>query len=141
MAEILPLAQIHTVDLPLDAVVEEVPGADAHLVRSRDVGLAFRGLDYEIIQHHQDTMTWDFGGVGHPEFIFIDGGHTYEACRNDSEKSLAIATDHATMLWHDYDDNHPGVTRLLHEWRVLGRNIFHIENTRLAYWRTEQYVV
>lgn len=138
MAEILPSAQIHTVDLPLDAVVDEVPGADAHLVRLRDVGSAFRGLDYEIVQHHHDTMTWDFSGVGNPEFIFIDGGHTEECCWNDSQKSLAIAADHSTMMWHDYDDNHPGVVNVLTEWRkVLGRNIFHIEGTRLAYWRVQ----
>jgi hypothetical protein len=135
IAEILPTAEIHTVDLPLSETVPLVPGKDKHLVDSRDVGREFRGLNSaRIIQHFRNTLEWNFEEVGHPDFIFIDGDHSYEGVRNDSEKCLAIADYPTTMMWHDCDEQHPGVVKLLEEWRMLGRSIFRIKNTSLAYW-------
>jgi hypothetical protein len=117
-----PATTIHTVDLP-EAFDESndagnIPKDDYHLIKSRRVGEAFRSDPSlgNIIQHFGDSATWDFEKVRDATFFFIDGSHTYEYVRNDTEKCLALCKDRqATILWHDCDHAHPGVLRYLAE--------------------------
>ena len=138
MAECLPGARIHTVDLPPRVTVpRDVPGLDAHLVERRVVGREFLGRPCaeRIVLHLCDTNTWDFREAGKPTFFFIDAAHSYEYVRNDSEKCLALCEGEFVFLWHDYDASHPGVVRLIDEWDQLGRNVKRISGTSLAYWK------
>ena len=88
-----------------------------------------------IRQHFGDTATWNFRDAGQPTFFFIDGSHTYEYCKNDSERCLSIAGPGAVFLWHDCDDTHPGVVRFVCEWRAMGRDVRRIAGTPIAYWK------
>jgi Methyltransferase domain len=142
MAENLEHSTIHTVDLPLDYSLNETAKADVskddfHLIRDRQVGREFRDTPYasRIVQHYADTMAWDFVGVGHPTFFFIDGSHTYEACRNDSDKCYALCGGKGVFLWHDCDQYHTGVIRAMGEWRKMGRDVRRIRGTSLGYWK------
>ncbi|MEO6568282.1 MAG: class I SAM-dependent methyltransferase [Opitutaceae bacterium] len=143
MACNLPSAEIHTVDLPLDASSVPDPSSvlardDFHLVGARVVGREFKGhpCANRIIQHYGDTAHWNFAEAGSPSFFFIDGCHTYDYVKNDSEKCLALcASRPATFLWHDCDENHPGILQFLQEWRELGRDVCRIRGTSLAYWK------
>ena len=143
MAENLESTIIHTVDLPedfsaaTDPTQAEIPKDDFHLVAKRRVGREFKGTELEnrIVQHFGDTAVIDFHQLGEPSFFFIDGSHTYEYCKNDSEKCLAISSPGATFLWHDCDAGHPGVVRCLAEWRAAGRNVVRIAGTAVGYWK------
>lgn len=142
MAEHLPKARIHTVDLPLGYSESgdphrDLPKDDFHLINRRVVGVEFLASPFanRIIQHFADTAIWDFGEAGSPTAFFIDGSHTYEYCKNDSEKCLALCGGAGLLIWHDCDDAHPGVVRLLEEWRALGRNVQLISGTPLAFWK------
>ncbi len=142
MAENLPNAIIHTVDLPESFSMENddkspLPMDDFHLIKSRVVGRKFRGLTCanRIIQHFVDTASWNFCLSGSPTFFFIDGSHTYEYCKNDSEKCFSLCDGHGIFLWHDCDTGHPGVVKLIREWRGQGRNIYRISGTPFAYWK------
>ncbi len=117
-----PQTTIHTIDLPesfdrsKDAA--DIPKDDFHLIETRRVGEAFRSdaSVRNIIQHFGDTATWDFEKVKDATFFFIDGSHTYQYVRNDTEKCLALCKDRrATILWHDCDRGHPEVLRYLAE--------------------------
>jgi hypothetical protein len=143
LAENLPDAIIHTVDLPPDfspppAPKDGPPKDDFHLIRQRVVGREFKGLALEqrIRQHFGDTAGINFQEFGRPTFFFIDGSHTYEYCKQDSEKCLALCGGTGTFLWHDVDDSHPGVVKFILEWRKLGRNISRIKGTPLGYWKS-----
>jgi len=142
MAANLPGGLIHTVDLPMDyseqADNQSIPKDDFHLIRRRVVGREFKGQPVEarIKQHFGDTARINFQEFGHPSFFFIDGSHTYEYCKQDSEKCLALCQGQGTFLWHDCDDWHPGVIQFICEWRAAGRNISRIEGTALAYWKS-----
>jgi hypothetical protein len=143
MAENLDGATIHTVDLPpeFSATGQDhgaLPKDDFHLISKRIVGREFKGRDCEsrIVQHFGDTAELDFGKLGQPTFFFIDGSHTYEYCRNDSEKCFALCGGKGTFLWHDCDEIHPGVARLITEWRRQGRDVVRLEGTSLAYWKS-----
>ncbi|HEY5043993.1 MAG TPA: class I SAM-dependent methyltransferase [Verrucomicrobiae bacterium] len=141
MAENLPDSIIHTVDLPPDFfgsnnAVKDMPKDDFHLIQRRSVGREFKGSSVEarIKQHFGDTALMDFREFGGPVFFFIDGSHTYEYCKQDSEKCFGLCRGNGIFLWHDCDQTHPGVVKFIIEWRVIGRNICRIEGTSLAYW-------
>lgn len=143
MAENLSEAIIHTADLPSDFSIDaEIAGGsskdDFHLIKRRIVGREFKGqaVEARIRQHFGDTATIDFKEFGQPSFFFIDGSHTYEYCKQDSEKCYAACGGVGVFLWHDCDIGHPGVLKFILEWRKLKRNITRIEGTSLAYWKS-----
>ena len=143
MAENLPDAIIHTVDLPPDFSAQngskDVPDKDDfHLIGRRMVGREFKGqaVETRIRQHLGDTATINFQEFGKPTFFFIDGSHTYEYCKQDSEKCYALCQGTGNFFWHDCDATHPGVVKFISEWRGQGKNIVRIEGTALAYWKS-----
>lgn len=143
MAANLPGGIVHTVDLPVDFSengrgTDGIPKDDFHLIQKRVVGRDFKGQPVEsrIRQHFGDTARIDFQEFGQPGFFFIDGAHTYEYCKQDSEKCYALCGGQGTFLWHDCDQSHPGVLAFIHEWRAAGRNILRIDGTALAYWKS-----
>ena len=142
IAENCPHAVVHTVDLPLDFTVASakespLPKDDFQLISRRVVGREFSGQPCQsrIVQHLADTAEWDFSEAGSPTFFFIDGSHTYEYCKNDSEKCFELCRGNGVFLWHDCDWNHPGVIRCLMEWRSMGRDVRRIAGTPLAYFK------
>jgi len=143
LAENLAEGRIHTVDLPPDFSPQTdsnggPPKDDFHLIARRVVGREFQGqaVAQRIRQHFGDSAVIDFQEFGHPTFFFIDGAHTYEYCKQDSEKCFVQCGGKGVFLWHDCDDTHPGVVKFILEWRGLGRNISRIEGTALAYWKS-----
>lgn len=145
MAEALDDVIVHTVDLPPDFSADadahrELPKNDFHLIAEgrSAVGQEFSGLPCasRIRQPFGDSTTWDFAQAGSPTFFFIDGSHTYEYCRNDSEKCLALQKGPAVFLWHDVDGHHPGVVKMLMEWRAMGRDVRRIMYMPIGYWKS-----
>ena len=141
MADNLPCSIVHTVDLPPNFNLSLPDAAlaldDFHLIAHRTVGKEFLGhpCAIRIRQHFCDTAKWNFAEAGNPSFFFIDGSHTYEYCKNDSEKCYEVSRSGSVFLWHDCDARHPGVINVLREWRRAGRDIRRIIGTRIAYWK------
>lgn len=142
LAENLPNALVHTVDLPTEVSQDllshsAIPKDDFHLIEKRKVGAEYVGTPEaeRIRQHFADTATWDFEPGRDAGLFFIDGSHTYEYCKNDSEKCLAVSKPGSVFVWHDCDPSHPGVAKCLVEWRRLNRDVRRIEGTPLAYWK------
>jgi Methyltransferase domain len=142
MAETLETATINTLDLPPDFSAAQdpnklLPKDDFHLIGRRILGREFKDRDCRkrIVQHLGDSAKFDFQKIGRPTFFFIDGSHTYEYCKSDSEKCLALCPKGGTFFWHDCDIQHPGVVRFVREWRQAGRNIVRLNGTALAYWK------
>ena len=134
MALNLPDAAIHTLDLPENFDGEKTEAGlvkdDFHLISARRVGSEFRQdkTITSIQQHFGDTASYAFPNA---EFCFIDGSHTYSYVRNDTEKALATGNV-KTLVWHDCDRYHPGVTKWLVEMLGAGHPVRRIEGTNLA---------
>jgi predicted O-methyltransferase YrrM len=51
------------------------------------------------------------------DLLYIDGDHVYEAVRADFGAWWPQVKPDGVVMFHDYDDRHPGVTRLVDEVR------------------------
>ncbi len=87
-----------------------------------------RILDYTVFSPRQISM------------ILIDGDHSYEGVRADSEKAFAYLDGcvEGSIAWHDYGHvpgraDWIGVNRYLHE-VARERSIRIVEGTNLAFW-------
>lgn len=128
----LPDSQVYTVDLPenADPYTTGMEKDDFHLIRGRRLGEQFRSDPSigNITQLLGDTATMTFPKA---EFVYIDGSHTYEYVKNDTAKALD-ESEAKTLVWHDCDGSHTGVTRWLREMVDRGYPVRRVANTNLA---------
>lgn len=90
IADAFPTREIHTVDcnLPVYGLNEEDIGAECKSCNN----VQLHRMDSKDFHHPQGT------GV-----IFIDGDHTWEGVKADTEKALAHYRNHrGIIIWHDY---------------------------------------
>ena len=80
----------------------------------------------------KDSTKVDFlGAFGELDYVFIDGGHTYDIIESDTENALR-AVKKGVIIWHDYSsDIHSDVTRYLDSRNDM--RIFHIINSLCAF--------
>lgn len=135
--------RIITVDIdPVDvpAATVTVDAADRRLTdKARErIGRLYRDTPQaaRITQLIQDSSTVDFAAYAEQyDVAYIDGGHSYEQVRVDTEKVLPLMRPGGVVFWHDYQPGCLGVRRYLHELaeRLPIKNIRH---TQLAVLRT-----
>jgi len=110
MALNAPAAEIYTVDLPNEAGNDMVPSlsrGDQEWVRlSRGMqGVAFAGhrLSARIHQVFADSLKMDVREfIDSADFCFIDGGHSYECVKADTENALKVLSAKGVIVWDDY---------------------------------------
>ena len=66
------------------------------------------------------------------DFAFVDGSHSYDYVKNDTEKLLRLLAPSGVIVWHDYCRAWPGVVRYLNE---LGTTLplRYVDGTTLVY--------
>jgi predicted O-methyltransferase YrrM len=79
-----------------------------------------------------DLTADDFPPV---DAVFIDGDHSSEVVRHDTDLARAILEPGGIIIWHDVDNPGAEVTRVLELEVRHGHDIRHIENTFLAFER------
>ena len=100
--------RIFTIDLPDDTLEATREAGDWQFVENSRgrVGSAWRTYPPEvsgkIIQLRGDSLTIELERAGHPDLIFIDGGHSYEIVKSDTERALSILAPGGALLWDDY---------------------------------------
>jgi predicted O-methyltransferase YrrM len=68
----------------------------------RNVGSLAQGLK-NVTFVRGDSRTLDFSQFGKVDLVFVDGDHTYEAVRHDTEMAFSVLRDQASVIvWHDY---------------------------------------
>jgi predicted O-methyltransferase YrrM len=68
------------------------------------------------------------------DVIFIDGDHGRAAVTHDTELARALVKPGGVIIWHDYHDlGTVDVRDVLHEFAASGEEIFHVDNTWIAY--------
>jgi hypothetical protein len=137
-----PGAQIYTLDLP-SSVRPSLPTTimdETHVEHHAGVkSYYFSGREEQERIHplFGDSSTFDFSPfAGQVDLFFVDGAHSYEYVRNDTEKALQCVRPGGVIAWHDYGRaGVNGVTRWLHEFRESGRDVYRVPGGSLAYMR------
>ena len=102
LAEAFPDRTVYGVDFVLakESMTEkqkwEAPAA---------VGIIARHL-HNVRIFEESSFTLDYRKAGSLKIIFIDGDHSYEGVRRDTEKAMdhLRATGGGRIIWHDYHD-------------------------------------
>ena len=132
-----PDCQIWTLDLPdeMNRIDLHLEDSDRSLVqRSRNrVGLAYREhpVSCRITELRSDSRRVNFKDHIHTtiDLVLIDGGHTLELVKSDTEKAMQLIGPRSVVVWDDYWWMYPDVVRYLDSQSIpLSR----IENTNLV---------
>jgi len=80
-----------------------------------------------------DSREFDFAPYyGKIDLVYIDGNHSYDYVKSDTEQALKMVRENGVIVWHDYDFiTHSDVFRYLNE---LSKTlpIYSIANSRFA---------
>jgi predicted O-methyltransferase YrrM len=112
-------------------------------VHTNDRGEAYLGTAEQarITTLVGDSATFDFSPyAGKMDVVFIDGSHSYDYVRNDTERALAMVAEGGVIAWDDYPAI-PGVYRYLNEVAPrLEHPLYHIVGTRLVIYTASDLV-
>jgi hypothetical protein len=109
-----------TLNLAINAPDAEIYAVD---LEERETYWIDRYEAARIHQYQDDSSTFDFSVIGSGiDFCLIDGGHSYEQVKTDTQRVLPFLADNALLLWDDYgrcdflpDYHYFGVSRFVHE--------------------------
>ena len=117
-------ARIYTLDLPRDEPAApnlRVTLADEELLvpkgRMSTVFGKYPEESKNITELHGDSAFYDFEPyLGKVDLFFVDGSHSYEYVKSDSENAFRCVRSGGVILWHDYGRYGPHeVSKYLHE--------------------------
>jgi predicted O-methyltransferase YrrM len=113
------MAKIHCVDLwTLGGPTQQKNHDKQEIFESFKKNIEHFGFRDIIRQHKIGSVEFakKWGGENDGiDFLFIDGGHTYEACLADYEAWREFVKPGGWIAFHDYQDMHPGVMRVIDE--------------------------
>ena len=94
-------------------------------------------LRQKVTQLRGNSLRFDFAPYrGSIDFVFVDGGHTYEVVASDTANALEMVRPGGVVAWHDCDHNWPGVIRHLNELSKT-RRLYRYGGTSLIFYRHE----
>jgi predicted O-methyltransferase YrrM len=139
-----PEAEIYTLDLPeqyTEAEVQTLSKGDKEWVRlSRtSTGFAFQGhpAASRIHQLRDNSLSFSPPPELHDtDLCFIDGGHSYECIKADTETALKILAPNGVIVWDDYTWFIEGVSEYLTELRKK-LPLYRIAGSQLVIYRRE----
>ena len=108
----------YTLDLPEDSNGTRLqitdPDERAISVEKGKGGLIPADLKKRITFVRQDSASFDEAPLADSiDFVFIDGAHSYEYVKNDSEKGWRMLRRGGVIAWHDFRPQDPDVVRYL----------------------------
>ena len=101
----------------------------------------------KILHLEGNTKTFDFAGLNKKyDLIFIDGDHSYEMVKHDTEQVFKhLVHDNSVVVWHDYAYNPEKIRYEVFKAILDGtpkefhKNLYHPQNTMCAVFTKENY--
>jgi Methyltransferase domain len=137
-------ARVFTLDLPSDGLVapalKTTPVDRWHHPTGQPRDYCFAGSDVatKITTLFGDSATFDYSRFhGTVDLFFIDGAHSYEYVRSDTEHAIRCCGPGSVIAWHDYGRHGVnGVSKWLHELAET-RRVYCVPGGSLAFMRVE----
>lgn len=123
LAHNAPDGQVFTLNLP----PERDPRYASYL------GVLFKGREEEkrITQIHSDSREFDTTPYRNQfDFVFVDGDHSYELVKNDTQKAFQLLKQGGVIMWHDYAPKSEGLVRFFQKF-TQDKPLFRIRSTCL----------
>jgi len=145
-ANLGPAGAVYTLDLPpagLGGTKFELAPGESAFVDKPESGAKFAGTSFanQITQLYGDSANFDFSDYeDRMGLVFVDGSHAYDYVHQDTLTALRLAAAGAIILWHDYQQDWPGVIRALNEAKATNpacSSLGRIEGTSLVLLRRE----
>lgn len=139
--------QVFTLDLPVDQInltklklysKPEIDRDDTRYINKQEIGLRYKKYSEmkKITQLLGDSATFNFNAYWKSiDFIFVDGSHSKDYVKNDTEVALRLANNNAVVMWHDYT-NWEDVTSVMNEYYKSDtrfKDLKHIKGTTFLY--------
>lgn len=118
-----PAGQVFTLNLPPERDPRYAPY----------MGVLFKGREEEkrITQIHTDSREFDTAPYRQQfDFVFVDGDHSYDLVKNDTQKAFELLKQGGVIMWHDYAPKSDGLVRFFKEF-TQDRPLFRIRSTCL----------
>jgi predicted O-methyltransferase YrrM len=109
---------VYTLDLPEDhpAYTLAIPKSEERQIAA-ETGkgiLVPQELRHKVTFLRSDSATFDTTPYrGSMDLVFVDGAHSYEYVKNDTEKGWEMLRSGGIIAWHDCTPNHPEVVAYL----------------------------
>lgn len=131
---------IHTIDLPTAENPVKSAKSDSKFIEEKEkvTRRYLRSeIEHKVVQHYGNSMNYDFTLFtknGLLDFVFVDGGHSYDCVKKDTENSLNVLSSKGVIVWHDFSPLWNGVFCYLCE---LSKSLplVHIQGTKLVYYK------
>jgi len=114
--------EITTVDIghELGKAIDVNVNIEQHEYATHTTGELFLSAPPEIRnrikQMRGDSTKLDYSHLyGKIGMVIVDGGHSYEVCKSDSEHALRMVKPGGVIVWDDYGSFWPGVVQALDE--------------------------
>ncbi|MCC7051610.1 MAG: class I SAM-dependent methyltransferase [Bacteroidia bacterium] len=134
-------AKIFTLDLPQNQVAAtdlRIKTGEKKFINKDFSGAYFLDtpMQQKITQIYADSAQHNYSKYNNTiDFIFVDGSHSYEYVKNDTEVARKLLHNgKGVILWHDYGWNE--VIQALNEYKdsdLFFKNLINIQDTSLAY--------
>jgi predicted O-methyltransferase YrrM len=135
LAQNLPKATIHTLDLPpgVSPSLEILPTDRSNISNFQSRAYEGTAEKGRIFQELGDSAEFDFAPFfGRCDLVYVDGAHSLDYVRNDSDAAFKIASHRGVVVWDDYWRRMPDVAAYLHSTRRS--NVFRLPESRLVVW-------
>lgn len=127
--------QVFTLDLPEDHPAYSLPipkMEEQQIASEKNKGILVpEDIRGKVSFLRSDSATFDETPyLESIDLVFVDGAHSYEYVKNDSEKGLRMLRKGGVVAWHDFVPNHRDVVRYV---RNCGLNVKRVSGTALAF--------
>jgi predicted O-methyltransferase YrrM len=126
---------VFTLDLPEDHPAYSLPipkPEERQIAAEGGKGMLIpRDLLDRVTFLRSDSAIFDEGPyIGTIDLVFVDGAHSYEYVKNDTEKGWKMLRPGGVLAWHDCTPSHRDVVKYIKE---SGRAAKRVKGTALAY--------
>lgn len=133
-----PETKISTLDLPEPSEATKYPLDIGDITgKHYQIGEFYKASEFsmKVEQLYGDSGLFDFQPFYNTEdLIFIDGSHSYENVKADTENAYKMLRSGGVILWDDYHPEWgPGVIRALQE--IKDKSLFQIKGTRFVVYK------
>ena len=139
LARNLLSATVNTLDLPAGKQPRypllASAGDLANLANGAHRAYEGRPEAVRIRQFLEDSARFDFSPFeSSAQLVYVDGAHSTEYLKNDTEAAFRIVADPGVVVWDDYWRRVPTVAHYLE--RLNGRLLYRLPDSRLIIWLT-----